>query len=1437
MARIEELLQLADEAAKSSLDDQELAYLEEVVGTAQANLGDLMRVPQQAAEALDQTSMGLYKLSRGDMALAAVNYAISLYPNFAPALQHKAIILISMNRDVALAYQLLDQALAIAPHDKNIWASKGDAMKILGNTQDAIECYLQAQQLDVASTQYVDRALKLEPKHPRALQMKLAISIRTGGTAEAISTCEQLIASNPQDSSLYFTLANLLTDAGRLDEALACVDRALDLTPDHPIFLFGRARILRKMDRIPEAFALLKSLLDKRVEVDSGTLLEAADALEMNPIDPGLLLAVRTRLLEVDPRNLANLQALRSLAISRGDKPSAIRASEAWLALSPQNLEAERALAELLKDVGDVDRALAMYAEIARFHPAEVLEIRNGLNLAHDRQLNEKLVYFAQVVLAQEPKDATTMEWLADALTKLGRAQEALQVTDNLLKIDPEKVAYLRRKKACLTALGRHSDVPPIMDKIFEMDATAYDIAMERARLYFYWAEHAPAGSDARDRWAREALRSFERGSLSTEFRSECFLGSAKVFHLIRNLDKAEESYARFLALPENVKRGDIQKERGHVLREMSRNAEALDAYQKAVELGCEDTDLLWGLVEVLRSLNQESKALHYLEILVQREPHNPLYLRRHGRLLMQVDKKQEGLAELKKALSLQERDPAACFELADAYKETGAYQDAVTYYQQGLRLDPQNQLARLSFAEALILTGRIPEAVNEVDQILRRDPSSLRAWRLRRDAFRSLKRDQDVLYSLKAILVLNPADAQALEEKYRIHLSRGEKEEAYEAIQALIKMSPQKAGVAELYLMRGDLASDLGKEPEALSSYEEAVKADPNVKFEATYRKARTFSSRGKYEDAMKVLEDFGNPPFPKDVSDQLAQSVLTLRGVASFHLEHFTEALDYFSEAAKKDPRNSEAALWKAKSLLELGKHREARDFLTQVLPTISLPTQDFYLALAEAEAGIGSLDAAVAACLKGLELFPASGLLLVRLGDLRTRQERWQEAADAYARAIGVDKTNAELYIKMGAVHEKLEHPHEAIKVYEEATRLAPNNPHAHLRLGLVLLDTGQPEDALRSIEAALKLDPHLESASEAKAIAIQKTREKQIESFAKSALLLSSQMGRAVGRNDLFMNLKVPWDLLDPVMREISKVVDVDLSKLTEKEVMDFEGMSYNLIITAFQKRLSSIEGGNLTLADVASLSPPDYSLAQIQRLFGYVQSVVSMPMKPDQLKLTPEVEEMARRAMTFPPEERTPFHLVKNLRIGLYKAMVIKAVETMSMDSRTSLPSVSFAPAPQQQQPPPPPPAGPPSPEPKGAAPSQQSSPASETTTLALTDAPAGARCAGCGGPAAYTHACGAYICRHCIVQFASCPKCSLTLTLPDGGSGKMDEKPGAMEVPVALLPASKRVEESESASDSQSSSRIRRLLQRSRQRPTTTSPTSTPETSDKDDHL
>ncbi|MDE1822628.1 MAG: hypothetical protein KGI98_17465 [Euryarchaeota archaeon] len=169
-----------------------------------------------------------------------------------------------------------------------------------------------------------------------------------------------------------------------------------------------------------------------------------------------------------------------------------------------------------------------------------------------------------------------------------------------------------------------------------------------------------------------------------------------------------------------------------------------------------------------------------------------------------------------------------------------------------------------------------------------------------------------------------------------------------------------------------------------------------------------------------------------------------------------------------------------------------------------------------------------------------------------------------------------------------------------------------------------------------------------------------REEEIERFAKEALLLEARLNRPITKNDLFLSLHIPFDLLDPVTRSISKEVRVDLKLLGSSERDRLERESHDVIVRGLAERAEVIEKRGLTMADVAALCPAGRSLADLQRLFGYMRAVLELKELPPRTLMPSEVSRLLPRAAALPPEERTPFRLVRNLGVGLYTARLVKA---------------------------------------------------------------------------------------------------------------------------------------------------------------------------------
>ena len=1351
--------------------DRQLESLKRFLAHVEEHRKDLDAGSVEVAQELDRAAMTFYRHSQPELALRAVDVGLSLSPGSSELLHHKALVLLTLNRQIDQAVLLLDKSIEANPHDKKAWATKGDALKVLGRNAEAIEAYLSAQRLEAASSQYVDRALKIDPKYPVALRMKLQLARSGGGEQQALEAADALLATNPGDPELLLEKARLLATLGQLQPALETLQPVATDRPDDPHVRFLKARLLFAMGRFEEALPLYQELVDGKALTDSVALSEIASDLEKSGQLPELLLIARQRLRELDPRNVANLQALRTAAVARNRNDLAIEAGRAILESSPHNLDAQRSLLDLLLTAGSFEDALTTGREIMTDHPTEVTDMKRVLHAAQVASRPEVVREFAEAVLKTDAGDLETRAALAAALAQSGEKEKALELYAELTVKEPNETRYLLEQKQLLIDLGRAPDLVPVVDALFQLDPTRYDAALERGNLYLSAAYELADGSAERESAAREAMVSYERATLDPKLRSAAQLGLARASRLVHDPQRAIKAYREFLSDPEYSQRGDITKELGHALRDMDRQNEAREAYEKAVSLGVEDADLFWGLVETLSRLNEETRALRYIDLLLQREPGNPVYLRRKGQLLLKAGRRPEGLIVLKSAIQASRGDPHAYFEIAEALRAQGSYADAITYFTDGLKLDPKSRAGRLGLAENYVVAGRFSDALPLVDQLLHEEPNDLRAWKVRADVHRALGQSAEVVYSLKAILLLDPRNVEGLTEKYQLHLRQHQNAEAFDTLTDLLATGGPVAENAGMWVEHGDLAAELGKTEESNQSYEKAQQLDPNRAIEVITRRARVRLQAGRADLALEILDSIP-PPDPVRSPDR-AMPYLLLRAEILTTLERPNDARAAYEAIRKIEPRSSEAIRGIARSLLDEGKPDEARTFIRSVLP-LQPPQADLFLLLSEAEAALGSLPFATEVIRRGVEALPKSGPLWVRLGELHVRQETWEKAADAYAHAIALDRSDPELLLRAGFISEKLNHGHEALTLYTRATELAPGNKYAWSSQGVALLMVGRPDEARASFDRALALDSDFEAAKEGRKAAQQRTRDSTIEKFGREALLLEARLNRTVTKNDLFVTLHVPFDHLDPVLQVLSRSPKVDVDRLPEKEMQDLEVASYHLINSALESRPAGIENRGLTLADVAVLSPPTYTLGQIQRLFGYLHAVLETDLKPENLHLTPDVEELARKALTLPEEQRSLFHLVQVLRVGVFKARVIKAVETAGRAVHAPLPSLDLgAYTPEFRS------AAASSAAPRGAARPVAAAPMvaeddlfpaasrqGSGTRAARPPPPAAgpARCVGCGGIASVLHECGAPLCHQCIAQFHTCPKCGQPVT-------------------------------------------------------------------------
>jgi tetratricopeptide (TPR) repeat protein len=191
-----------------------------------------------------------------------------------------------------------------------------------------------------------------EPGHPIAHAWLALCLAHKKDYPAAIASAREAVGLAPDEAYVHYVMADVLGDAGKLDQALRAIRQSIELGPDEADAHAAHADILRRLERPKES-------------------LEAAE-----------------RGLEIDPEHVA-CNNIRAMALVRlGRKAEAGATIGEALAREPENATTHANMGWTLLHQGDPKKAMHHFAEALRLNPdmewaragiVEALKARNPL--------------------------------------------------------------------------------------------------------------------------------------------------------------------------------------------------------------------------------------------------------------------------------------------------------------------------------------------------------------------------------------------------------------------------------------------------------------------------------------------------------------------------------------------------------------------------------------------------------------------------------------------------------------------------------------------------------------------------------------------------------------------------------------------------------------------------------------------------------------------------------------------------------------------------------------------------------------------------------------------------------------------------------------------------------------------------------------------------
>ncbi len=591
--------------------------------------------------------------------------------------------------------------------------------------------------------------------------------------------------------------------------------------------------------------------------------------------------------------------------------------ADLWAAYAGKTLDWRRFRAELARDAGRSEMAIALYLGILVSHP-EALE--DALSLTRCYQDPRQARFLLEGLLDDRPNAAAAHALAMLALDE-GDSDEAIAFWVRALEQAPSNAALWRRLADCYRRNARYPEACEAFSQLAELvpadptmlkawgNAALSGTLWEEARVPFgrlveisrdpavmlTLAEVAAALDDHPEAWRwsqillEEETPPDEAEAIATT--------AARALAIAASDEKALDWWERYLELaPEDV---DAHLSKSRILKSENRLEEAAETLRHALELAPSDGMLLRELADCHRLLGDLASAEDALQNALHEDPRDAEALFSLAEMAWERGEIQRVWELGQQLLGLNNRNPQAqgliarCAKLlAEEASAQGDWENAILYWELLLSFDIDEETALRSLSQAYVSAGRLAEAVG-----------------IQREVVRLFPEDPDRRFRLGEIAVLG-----------------GFWDEARTTFLELREADPQHVpthhALASVALALDDLEAAEGHFLDALARDHQDLKARIGL--------ARLYMG-DRPKQAWDVLKPAASEPPVKGEVASLAYQALEELAEEALASERHGDAVDLHREAVALDPQGQDPAsrLWRRKlatSLVKAGRKPEA-------------------------------------------------------------------------------------------------------------------------------------------------------------------------------------------------------------------------------------------------------------------------------------------------------------------------------------------------------------------------------------------------------------------------------------------------------------------------------------------------------------------------------
>ena len=437
----------------------------------------------------------------------------------------------------------------------------------------------------------------------RAGLLLYQVYLERGRLDEALAITQGLVEESPEQLDGHMALATVYEHMGRRDEAVRVMRAALVHHPDRPIVYSRLSRMLRAMGDREAEIQLYREVLDQRPR-HYGTLIALGEA-QIAVNDLAGALTTYAEIVEQYPNDLQATRRFASLEFAAGRYEQAARRLKDALARNPEHFELAYALGQIVRNLGDDERAIELFQRIPDYHPAYIEAKLQLASIYEDREDYASALVEVEELRGLRPSRAIEFH-TAELLTRSQRFDDAVALLEAMREDDPDDDEVLYQLGVCYGTAKRVDEALAYMQLTLEQNP---DNPHALNYIGYTFAERGEHLEEAERMILRALDQRPDDGYIADSLgwvyymRALPLIGTAEASGSVTFLERARDQLFHAAELTG----GDpvISEHLGDVYMALDQRKRAYEFYQEAVRLDHRE-DEQPRLLEKLESLRRE---------------------------------------------------------------------------------------------------------------------------------------------------------------------------------------------------------------------------------------------------------------------------------------------------------------------------------------------------------------------------------------------------------------------------------------------------------------------------------------------------------------------------------------------------------------------------------------------------------------------------------------------------------------------------------------------------------------------------------------------------------------------------------------------------------------------------------------------------------------